>query len=312
MYEYLLELDALKLNFNQEGLLFLNIAIGFIMFGVALDIKIEHFKEVFKAPRSVIIGFCSQFLVLPAVTFLILFLLRAHITPGVALGMILVAACPGGNISNFISSLAKANVALSVSLTAVATMACIVLTPINFAIWGSLYAQSSPLLVPLKIDAFEMVKTVILLLGLPISIGLIFAWMMPKITAKIKRPMKILSILIFMALVVILFSNNLEFFMDYIFFIFVLVLIHNGVALTTGFSIAKIFRLNDPDTRTLTIETGIQNSGLGLVLLFNPKIFPPELELGGMAMILAWWGVWHILSGLSIAFLWSRKKYKIA
>jgi len=310
MYEYLQELDSLKLNFDQGGLLFLNITIGFIMFGVSLDIKLEHFKQVIKYPKSVLVGFFSQFLVLPAITFLILYVLREHITPGVALGMILLASCPGGNISNFISSLSKANVALSVSLTAIATISSVFLTPLNFAFWGGLYAQNSALLVPLKIDAFQMVKTVIILLGIPITLGLLMAWKLPKFTNKIKRPMKIFSIVVFTALIVVLFSKNYSYFVDYILFIFILVLIHNGLALLTGFSLAKIFRLKDKDTRTLTIETGIQNSGLGLVLLFNPKIFPPNLELGGMAIILAWWGVWHIVSGLVIAALWSRKKIK--
>jgi bile acid:Na+ symporter, BASS family len=310
MYEYLQELDSLKLNFDQGGLLLLNITIGFIMFGVSLDIKLEHFKQVFKYPKSVLVGFFSQFLILPAVTFAILYILREHITPGVALGMILLASCPGGNISNFISSLAKANVALSVSLTGLATVSSIFLTPINFAFWGGLYAANSELLVPLEIDAYEMIKTVIMLLGIPIIAGLLLAWKLPKFTNKIKRPIKFLSIVIFMALVVVLFSKNFDYFINYILFIFILVLIHNGVALGTGFSLAKIFKLKEADTRTLTIETGIQNSGLGLVLLFNPKIFPPELELGGMAIILAWWGVWHILSGLGIAALWSRKKIK--
>lgn len=98
--------------------------------------------------------------------------------------------------------------------------------------------------------------------------------------------------------------------MKYIGYVFLIVLIHNGLALSSGYGVASLFGLPDADRRTLTIETGIQNSGLGLVLLFNPKIFPPELQLGGMLFITAWWGIWHIISGLTIASRWHRKPLK--
>ena len=102
MLEGLKMLDTVDLRFSQDGLLILNIAIAFIMFGVALGIKFRHFADVFKDPRSVVVGFLSQFLLLPALTFMIAVAFRNYITPTVGLGMILVASCPGGNISNFI------------------------------------------------------------------------------------------------------------------------------------------------------------------------------------------------------------------
>src|SRR3989339_1731049 len=129
MFKGLGVLDNLHLNFSQGGLLVLNFTLFFIMFGVALEIKLSQIKEVFIKPKSAIIGFVSQFLALPALTFLLVWLLGPRLTPGVALGMILVAACPGGNISNFISTHAKGNPALSVSLTAIATISAIILTP---------------------------------------------------------------------------------------------------------------------------------------------------------------------------------------
>jgi len=122
--------------------------------------------------------------------------------------------------------------------------------------------------------------------------------------------MQIFSLLFFVLMVVLAFSNNLHIFMKYIFYIFFLVLCHNALALSTGYGVATVFRLPDIDRRTLTIETGIQNSGLGLVLLFNPKIFPPDIAIGGMLFVTAWWGIWHIISGLSISFFWSRRPPK--
>lgn len=312
MKEALEVLDNVRLNFSPAGLLALNITIAFIMFGVSLDIKFQHFKDLMMNPKSLIVGVFSQFLLLPAVTFLFIILLNP--TPTVALGMILISACPGGNISNFMSAMAKGNLALSVSLTAIATLAATFMTPINFAIWGKLFVNhyntdaAGTLLVPIEIDFVQMVQTVVILLGIPVAIGLLVAQYFPIFTAKVKKPIRKLSILIFIGFVIILLTANFGHFMRFIHLVFIIVLIHNGIALASGYGAATIFKLPEADKRTLTLETGIQNSGLALVLMFNPKIFPPELELGGMTIIAAWWGVWHILSGFAISYLWTRKK----
>lgn len=295
-------LDWIRLNFSAGGLLFMNITLAFIMFGVALGIKVDHFKKVLQYPKSVLLGVISQFIALPALTFLLIVIIKP--SPSVAMGMILVAACPGGNISNFISSLAKANVALSVSLTAFATLAAIIMTPLNFAIWGSLYSETSNLVIPIKIDAWEMMKTVFILLGIPIVIGIWFSNNFPKATQVILKPIKIFSIIAFGGFIAAAFASNFKFFLSYIHLILLIVLVHNLLALTTGFSIASIFKLPKADRRTLTIETGIQNSGIALVLIFNPNLFN---GLGGMAFIAAWWGIWHILSGLLVASIWSKR-----
>lgn len=312
MKEALEVLDNVRLNFSSTGLLALNITIAFIMFGVALDIKLDHFRDVIMKPKSAILGIISQFFLLPLVTFLVVILINP--TPTVALGMILIASCPGGNISNFMTAMAKGNVALSVSLTAVATLAATFMTPLNFALWGKLFinyynsAGAGTYLVPIEIDFMQMVQTVVILLGIPVALGLIMSQYFPKLTAKIKKPIRQASIFIFIGFVIVLLSANFNHFMRFIHLVFIIVLIHNGVALLTGFSVGTLFKVPSADRRTITIETGIQNSGLALVLMFNPKIFPPELELGGMTIIAAWWGVWHIISGSIISSLWARKR----
>ena len=283
----------------------MNITLAIIMFGIALDLKLEQFKKVVYRPKSLIVGIISQFVLLPGITFLLVKLINP--TPAIALGMILVAACPGGNISNFMSHMAKANTALSISLTAFATMGALLLTPLNFALWGGLYVKSSPLLRDLSIDPWQMFQTVFILLGIPLILGIWFSKKFPKITKKIVKPFRIFGIIAFLGFIAAALSSNIEYFIKYIPPIFVIVLIHNIVALTTGFTFASFWKLPRVDRRSITIETGIQNSGLGLILIFNPKIFPPELELGGMAFIAAWWGIWHIISGLTIAGIWSRK-----
>lgn len=310
MFKSLEVLDQIKLNFDGGGLLVLNIALAFIMFGVALNIKLNDFKTVVKRPNATIVGYFSQFFALPALTFLLILLIRP--TPSVALGLILVAACPGGNISNFLSSLAKGNTALSVTLTAFATLSAIFMTPFNFAFWGGIYVNyynksGGTFLRPLEIDIFQIFVTVFIILGIPVIIGVLFAKYLPKITQKISKPIQRFSIFFFVLMVAIMLRNNFSQFLQVIHIIFIIVLLHNALALGIGFSLASLFKLNRKDRRSISIETGIQNSGLALTLMFNPKIFPPDFELGGMAVIAAWWGIWHIISGLIMATLWGRK-----
>ena len=311
MHESLQALDEIRLNFNSGGILILNITIAFIMFGVALQIKVDQFKKILFNPKNVLIGFFSQFFLLPAVTFILILIFSKYITPTIALGMMLVAACPGGNVSNFISSLAKGNVALSVSLTAIATIAAIFMTPLNFKIWGGLYLryisihEANSLLQPLVIPLGQVFQTIFILLGIPIIIGMFVNWKFPKLTAVITKPIKIFSIVAFGSMVILAFISNYEYFWEHIKYIAIIVFFHNAFAFLTGYSFASVFKLSKTDVKTISIETGIQNSALGLALLFNPKIFPPELAIGGMAFIAAWWGIWHILAGLGLAGFWA-------
>ncbi|HHU25608.1 MAG TPA: bile acid:sodium symporter family protein [Bacteroidales bacterium] len=299
------QLDAVQLNFNQGSVNIMNVAIAFIMFGVALSIKPEHFKTLALNPKPVILGVISQYVLLPALTFLLVLILRP--STAVAMGMILVAACPGGNVSNLISSISKSNITLSVSLTALTTVMSLFMTPFNFAFWGSLYAKHSPLLVPITIDPVEMFRTVFLILGIPVILGMFVGMKFPKFTKRIDKTVQTASILFFVGFIVAALAGNFSLFLRYIHLIFFLVLLHNGLAYVSGYYFPKLLKVNEINCRTISIETGIQNSGLGLALIFNPRIFPPELELGGMAFIAAWWGIWHIIAGLMLAFYWRRR-----
>ena len=311
--EQLESLNSVTINFGEGGMAIVNIILAFVMFGVALGIKPQTFKDVFKNPKSVILGILLQWVGLPLVTFLICIALNHWITPMIALGMILVACCPGGNISNFISSLSKGNIELSVSMTAITTAFAPIMTPINFFVWGNLYSKYAAIqadIPTLVIPFLPMLEQILLLLGVPIVCGLIFAKYFPNATKKITKPAQVLSILLFIGMVIVSFSQNFSIIIRYIHFVFFIVLLHNGCALATGFFGGKLAKLPEKDTRSLTVEIGIQNSGLGLVLLFNPAIFPPEIwhnHYGGMLFIAAWWGIWHIVSGLTVASLFRRK-----
>lgn len=294
-------LDSIRLNFSQGDLLLLNLALALIMFGVALDLKWEDFRYLVKNPKSFFLGIFSQFLLLPFLTWVLISLIQPP--PSVALGMFLVAACPGGNVSNFLTSLAKGNTALSVSLTAFSTVISIVSTPLNFALWAGFYQPTSLLLREISLDITDVFFTVAIILGIPLLLGILTRQKFSNFADQASKVLKPLSIVIFAAFVGVAFAGNFDIFIQYISLIFLWVLAHNFIALSAGFLTGMLGRLPVPDVKTLTIETGIQNSGLGLVLIFT--YFD---GLGGMAIITALWGIWHLISGMAIASLWKLRE----
>ena len=239
MYEALQQLDPIRINFSASGMYTINIILSFIMFGVALGIKPTQFKDLIKEPKTYLVGLFGHLFALPLMTFLLVVALNNYITPTIAMGMFLVAACPGGNISNFMTSYAKGNTELSVGLSASTTLLATISTPFNFALWGGLYLKfvsnkAGHLLQPLEIDNLQMFQTVFILLGVPLILGIFFSKYFPRITAKLKKPIQYISIVFFIGIVVLAFMNNLHLFLKYIFYIFFIVLIHNFLAFLTG------------------------------------------------------------------------------
>ncbi len=293
-------IDQVRLNFNPQGLFIINAAIGLMMFGVALEIKLDDFKRVFVAPKAPGIGLAAQFILLPAFTFLLTLILRPP--PSIALGMILVAACPGGNLSNIITYLARGNTAVSVSMTAVSTAAAIVMTPFNLALWGSLNPETAQILKTVSLSPLDVFVNIFIILGIPLILGLSLARIFPSMVERVRKPFKIFSLVFFIAILAAALGANWKNFINYVGLVFIWVMIHNALALNLGYWSGRLCRLSEADTRAVSIEVGIQNSGLGLVLIFN--FFG---GLGGMAIITAWWGIWHIIAGLIAAFIFSRR-----
>lgn len=293
-------LDSIQLNFSQSDLLLLNLALALIMYGVALDLRLEDFKYLIKHPKPFFVGVLAQFILLPFLTWCLILAIQPP--PSVALGMFLVAACPGGNVSNFLSNLAKGNTALSVSLTGFSTVFSILITPLNFALWAGLYGPTSHLLQEISLDISQVFVTVGMILGIPLFLGIATRTLADRWADRFRKVLQPLSLLIFACFVILAFAGNFDIFLQYISRIFLWVLAHNLLALSTGFFSAKAFKLPLADVKTLSIETGIQNSGLGLVLIFT--YFD---GLGGMAVITALWGIWHLISGIAIAGYWKSK-----
>lgn len=293
-------IDQIQINFSETALLIMNIVIAFIMFGVALDLRLGDFKRSLKTPKPVLIGLACQFVVLPAVTFVLVSILQPH--PSIALGLFLVAACPGGNLSNFLTHLAKGNTPLSISMSAISTVIAIVMTPLNTLFWASMYGPTKDMMTSFSISVVDMFTTIFFMLGLPLVIGMYIRYKFPIFAARVNQVMMKLSIVVFIAFVIVMLANNFSVFMEYVGSIMGVVALQNGLALLLGYSLARVARVSIRDRRAIAIETGIQNSGLGLVLIFN--FFG---GLGGMAIVAAFWGIWHIISGLTLATIWSKK-----
>ena len=292
--------DDVVLDFEPGRLLILNVILGLILFGIALDLKVDDFRRVLTSGRPALVGIVAQMLLLPAFTYLMVLWLEPW--PSVALGMILVSSCPGGNTSNYMTHLARGNTALSVSLSAVSIGVAVVVTPLNLAFWGSLHPSTASLLRQVDLDPLKMATTVMMVLGLPVVLGMTLAARKPELARRIRRPLSIASLVIFTAFVVVAVLANVGPLAEHLGKVAGLVTLHNAVALVIGYYAAKAVGLFEADRRAVSIEVGMQNTALGLVLIFD--FFE---GLGGMVLVTAWWGVWHLIAGLGLAAFWSKR-----
>ncbi|MDP4607264.1 MAG: bile acid:sodium symporter family protein [Flavobacteriaceae bacterium] len=289
-------LDQAQIHFDEGSLWVMNIALGLVMFGIALNLTARDFKQLWLAPKPIIAGLISQFIALPLVTF---FLVTWFNPPaGVGLGMIMVAACPGGNVSNFITQLAKGNTALSISLTALATAVAVLMTPLNFTLYASLWTPGSSFMQNVSVDVWSMAVLVGLLLGFPLGMGLWMRHSQPTRAKKLAIWINRGALLFFLGLIIAALLQNKAQIEAYSGLLFGYVFIHQGLAMATGYGMSRLFGLGVSNQKTLIIETGIQNSGLGLMLIFT--FFN---GLGSMALIAAFWGIWHLISGLLMGLI---------
>lgn len=293
-------IDEVQLEFSRNSLVALNAILAMMMFGISLSLRPVDFKRIIRSPQAPAIGLLAQCLLLPFLTFLLTLVLKPQ--PSLALGMILVSACPGGNFSNIMTFIARGSLAVSVSMTAVASLLAVVSTPTLFAFYAWLNPATAELVKQVELQPLNMMGLVLVVIGIPILLGMYFGRQFPWLKEKSEGMMRFVSLIIFLAFVAIAFSKNWDLFVAHYDKLVALVVIHNSMALLLGFSLATLFRQPEADRRAITLEVGIQNSGLGLTLLFT---FMPQL--GGAILITAFWGVWHLVSGLIIASFWGRR-----
>ena len=293
-------IDQVHLSFNPQTLTLLNAVLGLVMFGVALELRVEDFRSALRTPKALALGLLGHHVLFPAMTYVLVSILQPE--PSIGLGMILVSSCPAGHISNFMVHYSKGNTALSVSVSALSTVVALVMTPLNFAFWGNLHPITAGLMKEVAMSPWEMLEVIIMLLGVPLVLGMWVAKKFPAFTHKIQKPMKILSLFILLSFIGGALATNLGHFMGFIHMVVGVVFVHNLMALVTGYGLSWLLGLPERDRRAITFEMGIQNSGLGLLLIFN--FFG---GIGGMAIVTAWWGIWHIVAGLTLATFWKNR-----
>ena len=298
------EIEQIQINFSPDALRVVNILIGFVMFGVALDLKLEDFKQVFRKPKAPIVGLISQFFILPFMAYILVKFFQP--SPGLALGVVIISACPGGNLSNFLTNFARGNTALSISMSTVSTLLAIFMTPINISFWGGLHPEVAAILNQVNLDFVEILKTVTIILICPTIAGVSFAKAFPRLSEKLKSVFLIGSFVMFVGLIGGAFSQNMNYFLQYFEHFLGIVVATNIIALAIGIVMGKLTKLGDKDIIAITFEIGIQNAAFGLVIVFN--FFN---QSGGAAIICAFWGVWHIISGISLASFWSFQNKRV-
>lgn len=283
---------------SPAALLVLNAVLALMMFGVSLGLRPADFAAVLRRPQAPVTGLVAQFLLLPALTCLVTTWLQ--IDPGLALGMILVSCCPGGSFSNVMTWIGRANVATSVSMTAVSSLAAVVLTPLNFALYGSLNPYTREILQEVALPAQNMITLVVMVLALPMLLGMAVGARFPRFVQGSERYFRTGSLLVFLLFVVISFSKHWHTAVQVAGSVLVLVIAHNALAFLIGNTSGRLMRLPLADRRAVTMEVGIQNSGLALAILFT---FYPSA--GEMLVVAGFWGVWHLVSGLGLAGYWN-------
>ena len=292
--------DALPIRVDSAGLAVVNAIIAVMMFGAALELRVEDFRRVARRPAGLLAGLSAQAVLTPAATCLLTILL--DVEPSLALGMMLVAACPSGALSNVLTWRARGTVALSVALTTLSSLAATVLTPLNFALYAGLNPATRALLQTIGIPATGILVQTTLVLGVPVTLGMLSAARAPRLAERLQGPIRSLSAVALVAFVAVAFWENRALFAARFDDFFWLVVGQNAMALALGALVARVARLPEADRRAVTIEVGIHNSALGLIILVT--FFPAA---GSMMLITAFWGVWHLVSGLALSAWWSRR-----
>lgn len=290
---------------SGASLIILNLILAFMMFGIALSLTVDDFRRILVNPRGPLTGIAAQFLLLPAVSWGLTMVVA--MPAEIALGIILVGSCPGGSFSNIMTHLAKGNTALSVSMTGISSIGAALMTPASFVFYSGLNPDTAALLKEISVPAQNILLVVGLVLIIPLILGLITARLSPVFAHKSDGMFRMVSLAVLFIFVAVTLSKHWQVFVHSVGSFFFIVILHNALALLTGWLSARLMKLDDADTRAVTLEVGIQNSGLGLGIIFT--FFD---QLAGMAIIAASWGIWHLISGLTLTGYWNLKDKKLA
>lgn len=268
---------------------YITILLGVVMFGMGLTLRAVDFKIILTNPLPVFIGVAAQFVVMPLVAFGLAYLLK--LPPELAAGLVLLGSVPGGTASNVMVYLAKGNLALSVAMTSLSTLLAPLVTPLLLLLLAGQW---------LPVDALSMFKSIVQVIIIPIVLGLLIQRFFPGAVAKSVSVVPIISVVAILIIVAAVTSANAGNVASSGLIVFVAVFLHNGVGLLLGYLIALGLGLNENDRRAISLEVGMQNSGLGVALA--------TAHFGPLAALPSVWGaIWHNISGPILATIWSKK-----
>ncbi|HEU5057626.1 MAG TPA: bile acid:sodium symporter [Kofleriaceae bacterium] len=292
-------IDRATVEFDPRLGLIIGVLAAVMVFAVALDLRWEHFRRLARNPRPPIVGLVAQLVILPAIAYLVA---RALVdTPSVALGLFLVASCPGGSVSNYMTSLARGDLATSVTITAVITATCLVTTPAVFGLLASLDPATRALLREVGVDAGQVAAMFLVTIALPILAGMVLATRWPGLASKIRVWARRLALLLFAFVVVAGTAVNLRPMLDYAREAALPVTVTCAAALLVGWGLSRLAGLRAADRRAVTIEAGGQQAGLaiGMAVAFFPS-------LAGVAVTAVIWGGVQVLLIVPTVIAWSR------
>lgn len=264
-------------------------ALGVIMLGMGLTLTVSDFARVFRRPQDILLGVFAQYAIMPLAGFAVATVLR--LDPQTAAGVILVGSCPGGTASNVITYLARADVALSVTLTACSTLLAPVLTP-------ALMELLAGTLVP--VPAISLLVEIFKVVVLPVVAGLLVRHLLGARVQMLLRVLPLATMACIGFIVAVIVGLNAGALRGLALPVFFSVALHNGMGFALGYGMARAFRADRVRARTISIEVGMQNSGLAVALA--TKFFSPAAALPG-----AFFSVWHNLAGTTLANYWSRR-----
>ena len=269
--------------------------LGLIMFGMGMTMTPGDFKSILQSPKAVAIGVVAQFMVMPGLAFLLcqLFQLPAEI----AIGVILVGCCPGGTASNVITYMAKGNTALSVACTSVSTLLAPLLTPAIFYLLASQW---------IEINALSMLISILQVVLFPIILGLIIRALLKTKVEGYIQVMPVISVIAIVAIVAAIIAGSKTQILESGLMILGLVALHNGMGYLLGYWASRIFKLAEIDCRAVSIEVGMQNSGLGVALAATHFAASPITAVPS-----AIFSLWHNISGPALATYWAAKSKTI-
>lgn len=284
------ELDSLRIVLDPIGQAGVALALMLVMFSVALGLRVDDFRFLRDQPALFLGGVIAQVIVLPFVTYLLIIVMAPPAS--IALGMIVVACCPGGAVSNLMTYLSRGNVAVSVALTATSSMLAALLTPASILFWSHAYRPTSSLLESLDVSPYLFLAQTTFLLAVPLALGMTVAAKAPDVAARIKRRATLLGSSVLVGVIIYGIAYFYEILIPVLSVLGIVVVLHNAVAFVTGAAAGMVLSRAAATRRALTFEIGIQNAGLALVILLS------QLKgLGGAAAMAAAWGVWDLIAG---------------